>query len=116
MNSSGHYALFDCILGFIVIIVFLSTLKAPEMNHFTELAIAQKTHDLLTVWQAKKTFSAEELRKDFRLAFGEKNGEIIVGEKKIPVGNPRGAKAFSSETFFLDENMEPARLRVTVFD
>ncbi|MBI4044903.1 MAG: hypothetical protein HY392_04290 [Candidatus Diapherotrites archaeon] len=116
MDRHGHYALFDCILGFIVIVVFLSTLEAPEMNNFTSLAIAQKTHDLLAVWQAEKIVSPEELRKDFRLAFGEKNGEIIAGEEKIPVGNPHGAKAFSSETFFLDENLKPVRLRVTVFD
>lgn len=116
MNKGGHAIVFDSILGFIIIIVFLSTLKAPQMNPYTEVVVSQKAHDLLTLWQVKKNLSPDEMKKDFLLTFAEKNGEIKLGEKKIMTGNGAGKKAFSYETFFLNEKLEATRLTLTIFD
>ncbi|MEK7540339.1 MAG: hypothetical protein AAB558_03765, partial [Patescibacteria group bacterium] len=86
------------------------------MNHYTEIAISQKAHDLLTVWLLEKKFAPKHMKKHFVKVFDGKNREIFIGEEKIPVGNPGGQKKFSFETFFLDENLKPARLGITVFD
>lgn len=81
--NKGFWLSLDAFLALFVVFAVLLSLPTLRQNDFTELAVLQKQHDLLKVWQATQTIEIGEMRQDARFVFPNQSFELAVENETV---------------------------------
>jgi hypothetical protein len=93
--------------------VILSTPNA-ESPGLQDLLILQKEHDLMRIWAREGIPEINEMKSDFKFAFGNKGGKIEVNGRVVLIG-PESKEAISAQMDFFDWNLGKRKVVLTVF-
>ena len=93
MNDNAFYLTIEAIISFILlasIISFPIDVQKNTYERLGDLYIIQLENDLLKVWNLSEGINEEEMVKDFKFVFPEKNGLIEINGEEIFIGGKGG--------------------------
>ncbi len=114
-GKKGFYLSAEAILSMALLVSLLAFPLPQQSSYLNDLHVFKKENDLLSLWQMQgSTLSAEQMQRDFRFAFPDVGGKIVLDGIETTVGE--GGKAgIASEIVFFDGLMQRHEITLVVF-